>query len=47
MTNLNVLEAIRFYINQLIDDSGQSMKVLIMDKETVCETKYFYILLII
>jgi hypothetical protein len=47
MTNLNVIDAVRLYINQMIENCGESMKALIMDKETVCETKYKNILLII
>lgn len=35
MANLNVIEAVRFYINRMISDCGQSIKGLVMDKETV------------
>jgi hypothetical protein len=48
MTNLNVIEAVRFYINRMIEDCGPSIKGLVMDKETVCNTnETFYILLIV
>jgi hypothetical protein len=43
MTNLNLIEAVRFYIDRMIEDCGQCAKGLIMDKETVCHKKYFSI----
>jgi len=41
MTNLNLIEAARFYINRMIEDCGPSAKGLIMDKETVCDKTHF------
>ena len=41
MTNLNVIEATRFYINRMIEDAGQSVKGLVMDKETVSTMSIF------
>ena len=35
MSNLNVVEAIRSYVNRMIDDCGPTAKGLVMDKETV------------
>lgn len=31
---MNVVQAIRFYINKMIDESGSGMKILLMDQET-------------
>ncbi|CAF0966223.1 unnamed protein product [Adineta steineri] len=42
MTNLNVIEAVRFYINRMIDDCGQSIKGLVMDKETASIVSMVY-----
>ena len=33
---MNVIIAVKQYITKMIDDSGPGMKVLLMDKETVC-----------
>ncbi len=41
MTNINVIEAIRSYINRMIEDCGPTIKGLVMDKETVCNNNYF------
>jgi hypothetical protein len=35
MTNINVIEAVRSYINRMIEDCGPAIKGLVMDKETV------------
>lgn len=35
MANLNVIEAIRFYVKRMIQDCGDNMKVFVMDKDTV------------
>jgi hypothetical protein len=35
---MNVIVAIRFYIKKMIDDSGNGMKILLLDKETVTKT---------
>ncbi len=32
---MNVVSAIRFYINKMTEDSGTGMKILLMDQETV------------
>lgn len=32
---MNVVAAIKLYVNKMIDDCGAGMKVLLMDKETV------------
>ena len=32
---MNVVQAVKQYITQMIKDSGAGMKVLVMDKETV------------
>ncbi|CAF0866345.1 unnamed protein product [Adineta ricciae] len=42
MTNLNVIEATRFYINRMIEDAGQSVKGLVMDKETASIVSMVY-----
>ncbi|CAF1146015.1 unnamed protein product [Adineta ricciae] len=42
MTNLNVIEATRFYINRMIDDAGQCVKGLVMDKETASIVSMVY-----
>jgi hypothetical protein len=41
MTNINVIEAVRFYINRMIEDCGPTIKGLVMDKETVFFIKIF------
>lgn len=35
---MNVTQAVKQYITQMIKDSGAGMKVLVMDKETVRHT---------
>ena len=35
MANINVIEAVRSYINRMIEDCGPTIKGLVMDKETV------------
>ena len=42
MSNLNVVEAVRSYINRMIDDCGPSAKGLVMDKETVILSIVFF-----
>lgn len=32
---MNVIEAIKLYINKMTTESGPGMKILLMDKETV------------
>lgn len=39
MSNINVIEAVRSYVNQMIEKCGQTMKVLVMDKETVSKQR--------
>ena len=39
MTTVNLIELIRFYIDRMIQDCGETIKAIIMDKETVCDTK--------
>lgn len=39
MSNINVIEAVRSYINRMIEDCGPTVKGLVMDKETVGENK--------
>jgi vacuolar protein sorting-associated protein 45 len=39
MTTINLIELVRFYIDGMIKDCGQTIKGFIMDKETVCDTK--------
>ena len=39
-TKMNVIVAIKQYITKMIDESGPGMKVLLMDKETVCVAFY-------
>lgn len=43
---MNVISAIKCYIDKIVDESGPGMKILLMDKETV---RYlgFYILLVL
>lgn len=33
---MNVVLAVKMYISKMIEESGPGMKVLLMDKETVC-----------
>lgn len=33
---MDVIVAIKQYVTKMIDDAGPGMKVLLMDKETVC-----------
>ena len=43
---MNVIVAVKQYITKMIDDAGPGMKVLLMDKETVCLFKkyiHFYL----
>jgi hypothetical protein len=40
MANVNLIEVVRCYIDRMIEDCGQSIKALIMDKETVCHKNY-------
>lgn len=40
---MNVLLAVRMYISKMIQESGPGMKVLLMDRETVRKSTYFYI----
>lgn len=47
MTNLNVIDAVRFYISRMIEECGQGMKALILDKETVCDIQNFSYFIII
>lgn len=35
---MNVINAVRFYIKKMCDESGPGMKVLLMDPETVIIT---------
>lgn len=42
---MNVIMAIKLYVNKMIDDCGTGMKVLLMDKETVCHFKLLSILI--
>lgn len=32
---MDVLHAMKMYINQMVDDAGHGIKALLMDKETV------------
>lgn len=32
---MNIVLAVKHYVSKMVDDSGQGMKVLLMDKETV------------
>ena len=41
---MNVIVAVKQYITKMIDDSGPGMKVLLMDKETVCQLLTSFIL---
>lgn len=39
---MNVVLAAKKYIAKMIDDSGQGMKMLLMDKETVSLCSFFF-----
>ena len=39
---MNVIVAVKQYITKMIDESGPGMKVLLMDKETVCQLIFFH-----
>ena len=43
MTNINVIEAVRSYINRMIEDCGSAIKGLVMDKETVFNTNNYFV----
>lgn len=32
---MNVISAIKLYVDKMVDDSGPGMKILLMDKDTV------------
>ncbi|CAF0758458.1 unnamed protein product [Rotaria sp. Silwood1] len=42
MANLNVIEAVRFYIMRMIEDCGQNIKGFVMDKETASIVSMVY-----
>ncbi|CAF0811095.1 unnamed protein product [Adineta ricciae] len=42
MTNINVIEAVRSYINRMIEDCGSTIKGLVMDKETASIVSMVY-----
>ncbi|CAF0981042.1 unnamed protein product [Adineta steineri] len=42
MTNINVIEAVRSYINRMIEDCGPTIKGLVMDKETASIVSMVY-----
>jgi vacuolar protein sorting-associated protein 45 len=33
---MNVIKAVQMYVDKMIEESGPGMKILLMDKETVC-----------
>jgi vacuolar protein sorting-associated protein 45 len=33
---MNTITAVKQYVTKMVEDSGSGMKVLLMDKETVC-----------
>lgn len=35
MPNMNVIQAVKLYINKMTNESGPGMKIILMDKETV------------
>ncbi len=37
---MDVIAALKFYLNRMVDECGHGMKVLLMDRETVC---YFHL----
>jgi vacuolar protein sorting-associated protein 45 len=43
---MNTITAVKQYVTKMVEDSGSGMKVLLLDKETVCAMFYFTILLI-
>lgn len=36
---MNVIKAIQIYIDKMIEETGPGMKILLMDRETVSETR--------
>lgn len=36
---MNVITAVKLYINKMTDESGPGMKIILMDKDTVRNTK--------
>ncbi|CAF0871393.1 unnamed protein product [Rotaria sordida] len=42
MTNINLIEAVRSYINRMIEDCGPTIKGLVMDKETASIVSMVY-----
>ena len=48
---MDVIAAVKMYINKMLEDCGVGMKVLLMDKETVSEfvpllthPKYYFVI---
>lgn len=38
---MDLVHAMKLYINKMIDDTGPGIKALLMDKETVCLNLWF------
>lgn len=38
---MNVISAIKLYIDKIVDESGPGMKIILMDKETVSNRTLF------
>lgn len=36
---MNVITAVKLYINKMTDESGPGMKIILMDKDTVRKTQ--------
>jgi hypothetical protein len=45
VVKMNTITAVKQYVTKMVEDSGSGMKVLLLDKETVCAMFYFTILL--
>lgn len=37
---MDVISAIKLYINKMVDESGPGMKIFLMDKETVSKSSF-------
>lgn len=38
---MNVIKAVQMYIDKMIEEAGVGMKILLMDRETVCKIVFF------
>lgn len=39
---MNVIKAVQLYVDKMVEEAGPGMKILLLDKETVCWMKKFF-----